>query len=165
MAINEENNATALFNLAVIYEEKGDSQEAISTYNEVLKIDPKHYKARVNLGIIHEKLGNGKRALASYQEAQLGRPKEARILQNMGINMKRAGRLDEALKHYREALELEPANSVVLYNVGILHNVRNEYPQGIESVEASIAQNRENVYAYLALGDALERKKENKKAF
>ncbi len=32
VAINEENNPTALFNLAVIYEEKGDRQEAKKVY-------------------------------------------------------------------------------------------------------------------------------------
>ena len=35
LAINEEENATALFNLAVIYEEKGDSQEALKMYKKV----------------------------------------------------------------------------------------------------------------------------------
>ena len=35
IAINEEKNATALFNLAVIYEEKGDKVKAKETYMEV----------------------------------------------------------------------------------------------------------------------------------
>lgn len=57
VAIAEENNATALFNLAVIYEEKGDRTEAKKCYQEVLKIDPHHYKSKVNLAIILEKEG------------------------------------------------------------------------------------------------------------
>lgn len=35
VAINEEKNATALFNLAVIYEEKGDRQKAKECYSDV----------------------------------------------------------------------------------------------------------------------------------
>ena len=35
MAISEEENPTAMFNLAVIYEEKGESQEALKTYKKV----------------------------------------------------------------------------------------------------------------------------------
>ena len=35
LAVNEEANANAYFNLAVVYEEKGDSQEAIKAYQEV----------------------------------------------------------------------------------------------------------------------------------
>jgi len=82
----------------------------------------------------------------------------------MGINLKRAGRLEEALDYYKKAIELDPANSVILYNTGILHNIRSEYPEAIDQLELSIQKNKENVYAYLALGDALERQNELKKA-
>ncbi len=39
LAVNEEKNPTALFNLAVIYEEKGDRQRAKECYLEVLTVD------------------------------------------------------------------------------------------------------------------------------
>ena len=48
--------------------------------------------------------------------------------------------------------------------MGILHNVRSDYEAAIESLEDSISNNKDNVYAYLALGDALERQKEFKRA-
>jgi uncharacterized protein HemY len=40
IAINEERNATALFNMAVIYEEIGETQKAKELYNEVLILEP-----------------------------------------------------------------------------------------------------------------------------
>lgn len=52
----------------------------------------------------------------------------------------------------------------MLYNTGILHNIRSEYPQAIDHLEKSIENSKDNVYAYLALGDALERQKEHRKA-
>ena len=82
----------------------------------------------------------------------------------MGINLKRAGNLDEALSFYQKAIDLEPSNSVILYNMGILHNVRSDYTAAIDSLENSIEKNKDNVYAYLALGDALERQKELERA-
>ena len=66
MAINEEQNPTALFNLAVIYEEKGDRSEAKKAYHEVLKMEPKHYKSKVNLAIILEKEGKSAQAFDHY---------------------------------------------------------------------------------------------------
>lgn len=71
--------------------------------------------------------------------------------------MKRQGRLDEALNYYKKAIELDPTNSVILYNQGILYNVRSEYEEATKALEQSIVKNPENVYAYLALGDAYER--------
>jgi len=75
----------------------------------------------------------------------------------MGINMKRAGKFNDALSFYNKAIDLDPANSIVLYNTGILHNIRSEYPQAIDHLEKSIEHSKDNVYAFLALGDALER--------
>jgi tetratricopeptide (TPR) repeat protein len=74
--------------------------------------------------------------------------------------MKRAGHLDDALSYYRNAMDLEPDNSVFLYNTGVLYNIRNDYDDAVEVLKKSIENNKENVYAYLALGDALEKKNE-----
>lgn len=54
-------------------------------------------------------------------------------------------------------MELDPANSVILYNTGILYNIRSEYDEAVQTLELSIQKNPENIYAYLALGDAYER--------
>ena len=71
--------------------------------------------------------------------------------------MKRAGRLEDALEYYKRALDLDPENSLVFYNTGILYNILSDYQSGAEALEQSIKMNKHNTYAYLALGDALER--------
>ena len=53
---------------------------------------------------------------------------------------------------------------MILYNTGILFNIRSEYDEAVKSLELSISKNPENVYAYLALGDAYERQDELAKA-
>ena len=54
---------------------------------------------------------------------------------------------------------------MILYNTGILFNIRSEYDEAVKSLELSISKNpAENVYAYLALGDAYERQDELAKA-
>jgi tetratricopeptide (TPR) repeat protein len=92
------------------------------------------------------------------------RPNEAKIHHNMGINLKRAGKLQDALACYKHAMELEPDNSVFLYNTGLLYNIQSSHDDAIAVLEKSIANNRENVYAYLALGDAYEKNQNPKKA-
>lgn len=164
IAVNEEKNATAFFNLAFIYEEKGDRQKAKEYYQEVLKADPTYYQAQVNLAIILEKEGRGTDAQTHYHKALQQNPKEAKIFHNLGINMKRAGKLEEALAYYKNAMDLEPDNSIFQYNTGVLFNIKSDYNLAVEMLERSLENNRENVYAYLALGDALERQKEIKKA-
>ena len=84
-------------------------------------------------------------------------PQEAKIHHNMGINLKRAGKLADALACYKSAMDLEPDNSVFLYNTGLLYNIQSSHEDAIAVLEKSIETNRENVYAYLALGDAHEK--------
>ena len=69
IAVNEEKNATAYFNLAYIYEELGDRQKAKEYYQEVLKVDPTYYQAQVNMAIILEKEGRGTDAQSHYHKA------------------------------------------------------------------------------------------------
>lgn len=164
IAVNEEKNATALFNLAYIYEEKGARQRATEYYQEVLKVDPTHYQAQVNLAILCEKEGRGLEAQNHYLVALKQNKNEAKIYHNLGIHMKRAGKLEDALAYYQNAMDLEPGNSMFLYNTGVLFNIKSDYNLAVQMLEKSIANNRENVYAYLALGDALERQKHIKKA-
>lgn len=62
IAVTEEKNATALYNLAYIYEESGDPARAKEYYNETLKADPHHFQASTNLAIIQEKEGRNQDA-------------------------------------------------------------------------------------------------------
>jgi len=55
-----------MFNLAVIYEEKGEKHKAKELYQEILKIDENHFKSRVNLAILLDKEGKGTEALNYY---------------------------------------------------------------------------------------------------
>jgi tetratricopeptide (TPR) repeat protein len=116
------------------------------------------------LAIILEKEGHSNEAHDFYADALKEKPTEARIYHNLGINMKRAGNLEGALTYYKNAMDLEPANSVFLYNTGVLYNITSQYGDAIDVLEKSISNNRENVYAYLALGDAFEKKNEHQKA-
>lgn len=78
--------------------------------------------------------------------------------------MKRAGKLEDAMAYYNTAIDMEPQNSIFLYNAAVVHNIKCEYSEAKEMLEKSIEHNKENVYAYLALGDAHERQKEIRKA-
>lgn len=68
------------------------------------------------------------------------------------------------MKYYKAAVDLEPEDFVFSYSTGVLCNIKSDYPQGIKMLEKSIDLNKDNVFAYLALGDALERSDQIQKA-
>ena len=65
--------------------------------------------------------------------------------------------INSLIRYYKKAMDLEPENPIVLYNAGILYNIKSEYQNAVMVLEQSLEKNKENVYAYLALGDALEK--------
>jgi Tfp pilus assembly protein PilF len=67
--LEDERNVTALFNLAVMHEEKGDKARAKDYYQEVLQKEPTHFKSKVNLAIILDKEGKSTEAHDFYQQA------------------------------------------------------------------------------------------------
>jgi hypothetical protein len=46
---------------------------------------------------------------------------------------------------------------LIHYNTGILFNIKSDYGNAVSALEHSIKLNKDNIYAHLALGDALER--------
>ena len=169
-AIQSERNTTAMFNLAVIFEELGEHQRAKEMYHEVstlilwhtvqvLKIEPSHYKSKVNSAIILEKEGHTRDAHERYKQVIEEFPNEARVYHNLGINMRRNGMLEGAMDYYKTSLDMEPDNALFQYNLGVLHNFKKEYPKAIDILEKSINNNPDNIYAHLALGDAYEQMK------
>jgi tetratricopeptide (TPR) repeat protein len=59
---------------------------------------------------------------------------------------------------------LDQENSTFLYNFGVLQNLRHQYGEAVDALQKSIDNNKENVYAYVALGDALEKDGDDEKA-
>ena len=68
------------------------------------------------------------------------------------------------MQYYKTAITLDPENSLVFYNAGILYNILSDYQSGADALSTSIKINKHNTYAYLALGDALERSKDLNRA-
>ena len=118
-----------------------------------------------NLAVILEEEGKNQLANRYLREAETKHPRNPHLSINLGINSKRAGRFKEALSHYNKCLEVESTNDICNYNLGVIHNIESEYDKAISHFKQSISDNpSDNIHAYLALGDALERKKDVKQA-
>jgi len=54
-------------NLGFLYKDLGDSQKAISSFKEAIRIKPDYDKARWNLGMVYIEVGNIENALKEYE--------------------------------------------------------------------------------------------------
>ena len=70
-AINvDENNTTAYFKLAMLYDGQHDKASEIHTLEKILELEPQHLDAKYQLALILESQGNKEKALELYREIE-----------------------------------------------------------------------------------------------
>jgi tetratricopeptide (TPR) repeat protein len=105
------------YNLGLVLDKEGRSEDAIAHFREALRINPDHAEAHNNLGVALEKLGRTDKAVTHYTEALRLRPNYALAHNNLGVSLKKMGRMGEAVTHFREALRIQPDFAFAHYNI------------------------------------------------
>jgi protein O-mannosyl-transferase len=120
------NNEPAYLNLGVAFEKNGYQTEAMTNFQETLRINPRNIRAHNNLGNILSGTGKTNEALAQYQEAMELNPKEPTVHINLGTLLVQMGRFDEGMNQYEQAVQLNPNDSRPYYSMGnaLLHQGR-----------------------------------------
>jgi DNA-binding transcriptional MerR regulator len=110
-------SADELFERA--YELEEDNPAAAQfTYEESLKVDPKHIEARVNLGRLLHLAGNLAEAERLYRA---GPDAEPLLRFNLAVVLEDLGREGEAIAVYRDALALDPLLADAHFNLARLY--------------------------------------------
>jgi tetratricopeptide (TPR) repeat protein len=114
-----ENNHIAHVCLGIELARKGQIEEAISQYQEVIRLKPDYALAHNNLGFALLRKGQIGEAISQYQEAIRLKPDYTLAHNNLGNALYRKGRDNEAINQYQEALRLEPAYADAHNDLGL----------------------------------------------
>ncbi|GJX49283.1 probable UDP-N-acetylglucosamine--peptide N-acetylglucosaminyltransferase SEC [Tanacetum coccineum] len=87
---------------------QGNFADAISCYNEVLRIDPMAADGLVNRGNTYKEIGRVNEAIQDYSHAIVIRPNMAEAHANLASAYKDSGHVEAAIKSYRQALAIRP---------------------------------------------------------
>ena len=99
-------------------QDNGDSEAAIQSYKQALKIKPDYAEVHNNLGATLQELVRLDETEASYRQAILFKPDYAEAHNNLGNTLKELGRLDEAEANYKQAIVLKPDYAEAYNNIG-----------------------------------------------
>jgi Tfp pilus assembly protein PilF len=91
-------------------EKQRELDKARRSYQEALRLDPKHAPAYSALGHLYVDLGDYERALATYQKGLQKCPKEPSLWFDLGMFHARKKEWDPALSCMSKAVDLEPEN-------------------------------------------------------
>ncbi len=165
---NDPRNVKAMYNLSVVYSEKGSSKEATQVLNKALKLDPKNPLLQASLGnvfIDEQKLDKAK---VLYERIVEVKPDFDIAQFNLGVINYQQRNIDEAEKNYLQVLRINPADFEAKQNLSAINIVKQNYAAAVGYLKEVIAANPadditlEN--AYYNLGVAYLRMKKYKES-
>lgn len=146
----------AMYNLAVVYQDQGKTDQAENLYQDILKTTEDTF-SRINLAGIHYNKGNPDEAFKQLEIATNRNPDSAHPLSVLGEFKEREGKLAEAEQKYLKALSIDNQHALTHYRLGRLHLKREKFATGIEHLKQSIDLDAENPAYLEALGEEYER--------
>jgi len=96
------------------------SEDAISAYEQALRIEPQKVEALINCGTLYYEQGNLEKASEYFQRALDSDPQNVLAHANLGSVLEEVGDVLEARRHLRFAVRLDPTHLDALYNLALV---------------------------------------------
>jgi protein O-mannosyl-transferase len=150
-----QNNLIAHRGLGDALLDQGRLDEAISQYQEALKIGPDDSDALNNLGNALFTERRLDEALAQYYKAIKAHPEDAVARINLANALMNKGRTGEAMLQYRASIKDNPNNALAHNRLGSILYGQGHADQAIGEFQAAIKIDPHDVMTRLSLGAAL----------
>jgi Flp pilus assembly protein TadD len=103
-------DATALYNLGMIYSDQRRLDQAVELLRQAAEIDPQNPHIFVAMGVAHARAEDFGAAIQSLHQAVQIDPDDTFAHQNLGACLLKQGDADEAAVHFRKSLSAAPDN-------------------------------------------------------
>jgi tetratricopeptide (TPR) repeat protein len=156
--------ASALNNRGVLYDDKGDYDRALETFNEAIRLNPLDAVTFYNRADVYYNKLDYKQAIADDDEAIRLDPKFADAYSDRGDAYDLLRNYDRALADYDEAIRLNPSEADFYYNRGITYGNRKDDDRAIADYTTAVRLDPQNVDAFFNRGVMNKRKGDVDKA-
>jgi len=131
---NYPENYQLFFELGLLLERNGMYQQAISTMEKVLELQPQHAEALNFIGYTWaDKKINLNQALEYIKKADEIKPDNGYIIDSLGWVYYRLGEYKKAAKFLNRSLELEPSDPHIYSHLGDVYHALRKYSKALEA--------------------------------
>jgi tetratricopeptide (TPR) repeat protein len=149
-------NAYAQANLAMALLARGEAGEAVTRFEEALRLRPDYPIAEDDLGNALLELNRAPEAIDHYRAALRLDPGLADGHNNLGSALARLGRMPEAVAEFESALRLQPDDAEAHNNLGSAWAGAGRLPEAIAQFREALRLNPNYVAARANLAKALQ---------
>lgn len=136
------------------YLKKGQTEEAISSFERAIDLDPGKALTYVARGSAYFRLGRFDKALSDFSRAIEIDPGLAAAYQNRGSVYYRQGQFDKAMSDYNRVIEIEPGFAVAYIDRGNIYMSQKRFDDAISDFSRAIEINPGIAAAYEKRGNA-----------
>ncbi len=147
-------------NLGYALKAAGQLDEAISCYEQAIRLDPSYAPAHMNLGVALKAAGDLDRAIECYERAIEADPDYAQAHNNLANALKTRGDLAGAMEHYEQAARLDPTLAEPRYNLGRLFTDQGRNDEAIAQYEEALRLVPDLYQAHNNLGNLLVKRRQ-----
>lgn len=151
LALNPE-NATARYNLGIVYKLLGDYERAVEEWRRVVRLEPGHPNVHVNIGNYHFSRGELDRALLEFKAEVHRNPRNPLGHFNLGNYWRKVGNPGKAEKHWLRALRHKGDLEACRLRLGSLYFETDRLPEARRQFEAILRANPRSAPALFNLG-------------
>jgi len=131
------------------------TDEAINTYEKLIRIAPGNYHAWFGKAGAYLKAARWKEAVYCYEEAIHIRPDCYRSYYNMAAALEGLGNHEAAIDAYQSAIAINPDFAEAYNNLGILLSITGRREDALEVYEEGIRRNKKHDGLYFNMGICL----------
>ncbi|MEM7457429.1 MAG: tetratricopeptide repeat protein [Planctomycetota bacterium] len=146
-------NAEAILQSSVIYQTRGEIDEAIQTLNDYLTMDPDRWVVHAAIGRLHYQQNELRKAATFLVNAYEHRPSLPGVAGDLGCLYLKNKQYDDGLKYLRRAHELQPndpfQNSWLVYAEFLNGNFQEATELALETAENQRDQRSQSILSWL----------------
>ena len=148
----------------VVYFESRRYNQAVSDFNEAIRLNPENSHVYYNRGNAYSSKGQYDEAIADYNEAIRLDPENNQVYNNRGNAYLAKGDFDKAIDDYSKAIENGFSDVFVYTNRGTAHLLKDQYDEAIADYNEAERLGDRSVAVYCNRGNAYLKKYEYSRA-
>lgn len=131
---------------------RGDLEGALSSYNEVLKVDESFFQAHYQIGVIQSKMGDKDAAVTSYEKALAVNPKFYKGFFALGLAKSSMNDADGAIAALESAVDIHPGYDKAYGAMGDIYINAKNFGKAKQVLTMAITVNPNYAKGYANLG-------------
>jgi len=151
---SESRQCDLLFELGFLFVSEQDYENAITSWEKLLDINPKHAAWYIH-GVALSALGRKEEAIQSYDKAVDIKPDYHAAWNNRGVALSALGRKEEAIQSYDKAVDIKPDYHAAWYNRGVALSALGRKEEAIQSYDKAVEIKPDDHEAWYNRGNAL----------